>query len=141
MSGVFPVLVVALLLFLVGAVGFLAKRNLLLIILSLELMLHGIALNFVAFSQLHRNLDGQVFVVFMLIVAASEAGLAMAISLGIFRRAKSLDLALWNQLREQDLPAPMVVINQRVDLPEEMSYPKLTTAGSLPASSGSDDLR
>jgi NADH-quinone oxidoreductase subunit K len=66
-------------LFVIGALGFLTRRNLILMILSSELMLHGVSLTLVTFGRMHHNLEGQAFTIFILTVAACEAGLALAL--------------------------------------------------------------
>ena len=69
-------LVVGAVLFALGAIGFLTRRNLIMMALSAEMMLHGVSLNLVAFSQLHGNNEGQAFAMFIVTVAACEAGIA-----------------------------------------------------------------
>ena len=102
-----PTLFVSAALFALGAIGFLTRRNLILMILSAEMMLHGVALSMVAFSKLHGNNEGQVFTIFILTVAACEAGLALALILSLYHRTKSLDMDLWSALREDDMPSPI----------------------------------
>jgi NADH-quinone oxidoreductase subunit K len=119
-------------LFVLGLIGFLARRNLIVIFLSAELMLQGVSLNFVAFSRHHGNLSGQVFTLFVITVAACEAAIALTLFLMLYRRKKSLDVSVWQDLREQGLE-PM---DDTVPLPEatpEESMPKLPTAGVEPA--------
>src|SRR5215469_12539032 len=93
-------LVVGAILFAFGMVGFLARRNLIVMFLSAEMMLQGVALNLVAFARFHGNLQGQVFTLFILTVAACEAAVALALILMLYRRARSLDVSLWQDLRE-----------------------------------------
>lgn len=90
-------------LFVLGLIGFIARRNLIVMFLCAELMLQGVALNFVAFSRHHGNLHGQVFTLFVITVAACEAGLALALILMLYRRKKTLDVSAWQDLREQGL--------------------------------------
>ena len=71
-------LAVAAALFGIGLVGFLTRRNLITMFLCAEMMFQGVALNFVAFARYHANLQGQIFVLFILAVAACEAGVALA---------------------------------------------------------------
>lgn len=126
-------LVVGALLFALGAIGFVTRRNLILMMLSAELMLHGVSLNLVAFSSWHGNYQGQAFTVFILTVAACEAGLALALILALYRRRKTLDINLWSGLGEpgssihrSDPPAPTPTV------PLEPSLPRLTPAGRVP---------
>lgn len=119
-------------LFVLGAIGFITRRNLIMIMLSAELMLHGVSLSFVTFARLHHSLEGQVFTIFVLTVAACEAGLALALILALFQTTRSLDIDLWSSLREPDLPPPPVEQGSLTpDLSEE-KYPRLTPAGRAP---------
>jgi NADH-quinone oxidoreductase subunit K len=97
-------LAVGAILFCLGLVGFLTRRNLIVMFLSAELMLQGVAINFVAFSRFHGNLHGQVFTLFVIAVAACEAGIALALILTLYRRKRSLDVSLWQALREPGVP-------------------------------------
>src|SRR5436309_12348350 len=93
-------LVVGAILFALGMVGFLARRNLIIMFLSAEMMLQGVALNLVAFARFRGNLQGQVFTLFILTVAACEAAVALALILVLYRKKRSLDVSLWQDLRE-----------------------------------------
>ncbi len=90
-------------LFALGLIGFLARRNLIVMFLCAELMLQGVALNFVAFSRHQGNMHGQVFTLFVITVAACEAGLALAFILVLYRRKKSLDVSVWQDIRESGM--------------------------------------
>ena len=76
--------------------------------LSAELMLHGVSLTLVTFGRMHHNLEGQAFTIFILTVAACEAGLALSLILALYQKSKSLDVEFWTELREPDLPSPRV---------------------------------
>jgi NADH-quinone oxidoreductase subunit K len=122
-------------LFVIGALGFLTRRNLILMILSSELMLHGVSLTLVTFGRMHHNLEGQAFTIFILTVAACEAGLALALILALYQSSKTLDVEVWTNLREADLPPPMVLEDRdepTVTLPAAQRFPKLTPAGREP---------
>ena len=95
-------LVVGAILFVLGMIGFLTRRNLIVLFLSAEMMLQGVALNLVAFARHWGNLHGQAFTLFIITVAACEAGIALALILVLWRRKKSLDVSLWQELREAD---------------------------------------
>lgn len=124
-------LAVAAILFVCGLVGFLARRNLILMFLSVELMVQGVALNFVAFARFRGNLDGQSFVLFLLTVAACEAALALALILALYRTRSSLDVSLWQELREEDLDP--VEDDEPLPLPAaESPLPSLPVAGIAP---------
>jgi len=124
-------LVVGAVLFALGAVGFLTRRNLILMMLSAELMLHGVSLNFVSFSARHASYEGQAFTVFILTVAACEAGLALALILALYRRRKSLDVNVWSSLGEST-DAPLHEETPTIAVPAEPELPRLTPAGRAP---------
>ena len=79
-------------LFVLGVAGFLFKRNLITIFMSVELMLNAVNLSFVALSYYFRQLDGQVFVFFVMVVAAAEAAVGLAIIIAVFRNRQTLNV-------------------------------------------------
>jgi NADH-quinone oxidoreductase subunit K len=85
-------LVVSGLLFALGTVGVLIRRNALFIFMSVELQLNAVNLSLVAFSRMHNSLDGQVLAFFSMVVAAAEVVVGLAIILAIFRRRQSTDV-------------------------------------------------
>jgi NADH-quinone oxidoreductase subunit K len=129
-------LVVGAVLFALGMVGFLARRNLIIMFLSAEMMLQGVAVNLVAFARFRGNLQGQVFVLFILTVAACEAGIALALILMLYRSSRSLDVSLWQELREPGveptLPSKEEEEEPLPPPPPEKPLPKLTPAGVEP---------
>ena len=68
-------------LFGIGIVGFLARRNMIMMFLCTEIMFQGVAVNLIAFARYHMNPDGQSFVIFLLTIAAAEAALALGLAL------------------------------------------------------------
>jgi len=124
-------LVVGALLFGIGIIGFLSRRNMIVMFLALELALQGVSLSLVAFSRLHNNFGGQILVVFIVAVAACEAAIALALVLMLFRSSGKLDVAAWHELREADQPPweePYVP-----DEPEpQPEWPRITPAGIEP---------
>jgi NADH-quinone oxidoreductase subunit K len=124
-------LVVGAILFVLGMIGFLARRNLIVMFLSVEMMLQGVTINLVAFARYRGNLQGQVFTLFILTVAACEAGIALALILMLFRRRRSLDVSLWQDLREPDQD-PTVDEEPLPPVPEEEPLPTLTPSGVEP---------
>jgi NADH-quinone oxidoreductase subunit K len=78
-------------LFVIGVVGVLTRRNALIIFMSIELMLNAVNLSFVALSRLY-GATGQVFVIFVMTVAAAEAAVGLAIIIAVFRHRQSVDL-------------------------------------------------
>ena len=132
MIGLWHYLAVAAVLFGIGLVGFLTRRNLITMFLCAEMMLQGVAINFAAFSRCHGNLQGQVFVLFILAVAACEAAVALALFLMLYRRGKTLDSGDWQAVREAEVPA--TVDTEPLPAPAaEPAYPKLPPAGRRPA--------
>ena len=124
-------LVVGAILFALGMVGFLARRNLIVMFLSAEMMLQGVAINLTAFARFRGNLQGQAFVLFIIAVAACEAAIALALILALYRRRKSLDVSLWQELREPELEP--IEDEEPLPLPPvEEPLPQLTPAGKEP---------
>lgn len=85
--------------FALGVVGFLARRNLIIMFLCTELMFQGAGLALIAFSRYWMNPTGQVFVIFVLTIAAAEAALALALVVYLFRRRNTLDAQAWAELQ------------------------------------------
>ena len=124
-------LVVGAALFVLGAIGFLTRRNLIILFLSAEMMLQGVALNLIAFGRDRGNLHGQVFALFIITVAACEAGIALALILVLYRNLRSLDVSLWQDLREAGQEPTMD--EEPLPLPAETpADPTLEPAGRLP---------
>jgi NADH-quinone oxidoreductase subunit K len=119
-------------LFVLGAIGFVTRRNLILMMLSAELMLHGVSLNLLAFGRMYGRMEGQAFTVFVLTVAACEAGLSLSIILSLYQRRKSLDVELWSTLKEPDVQAGLTVDEAPLEEPD-MYFPSLTGAGAMPS--------
>lgn len=86
------------LLFTIGVIGVLTRRNAIIVFMCVELMLNAVNLSFVAFSKLY-GATGQVFVVFVMTVAAAEAAVGLAIIISIFRHQESVNLKDINLLR------------------------------------------
>ena len=86
-------------LFCLGLIGFISRRNLIIMFLFTEMMFQGVAVSLVAFSRFHLNDTGQTFVIFVLTIAAAEAALALGLVVLLFRRKHSLDALVWSQLQ------------------------------------------
>lgn len=86
-------------LFIIGAVGVMARRNAIIIFMCIELMLNAVNLLLVAFSTLHADASGQVFVFFIMAVAAAEVAVGLAILSMIYRNIKSIDIDLLSKLK------------------------------------------
>jgi len=131
-SGLENYLTLGAILFVLGAIGFLTRRNLILMMLSAELMLHGVSLNLVAFSRYHGNFEGQAVTIFILTVAACEAGLALALVLTLYQRRKSLDVSLWRNLGEDQSPPTDEGVAVAPPAEPSPDLPRLTPAGRVP---------
>ena len=93
-------LVLAALLFVIGVAGvFLNRKNILIILMSVELMLLAVNLNFIAFARYLGDVHGQVFVVFILTVAAAESAIGLAILIVAFRNRRTINIDDWKALR------------------------------------------
>ena len=85
-------LILSAVLFVLGVAGFLFRRNIITIFMSIELMLNAVNLAFIAFSRQLGNLDGQIFVFFVIVVAAAEAAVGLAIIIALYRNRESLSI-------------------------------------------------
>ena len=92
-------LIVSAILFAIGAFGVIARRNIVIILLSIELMLNAANLSFVAFSHAHGDLGGQVISLFVIAIAASEVAIGLAIAVLLFRNRGTLDPNQMNTLK------------------------------------------
>jgi NADH-quinone oxidoreductase subunit K len=124
-------LIVGAILFVLGMIGFMARRNMIIMFLSAEMMLQGVAINLTAFARFRGNLQGQAFTLFILTVAACEAAVALALILMLYRRSKSLDVSVWQDLREAD-QEPIVDEEPLPAPPPPETLPRLTPAGKEP---------
>lgn len=88
------VLVLSLILFSLGVIGVMIRKNLIILLLSLELMLNAVALNFVLFSHHWGNVLGQVFSIFVMAIAAGEAAIGLGIIIAVFRLKKTMEADL-----------------------------------------------
>ena len=92
-------LAVGAIMFCIGMVGFMCRRNLIVMFLCTELMFQGVAINLIAFGRYHGNLSGQAFVIFVLVIAAAEASLALGLVILLFRQKNTLDADAWHELK------------------------------------------
>ena len=92
-------LVLAAILFSIGVGSFLIKRNVITIFMSIELMLNAVNLTFVAFAHRWHAVSGQIFVFFVMVVAAAEAAVGLAIIIAIFRTRRSLNVDQINLMK------------------------------------------
>ena len=123
-------------LFALGMLGFLSRRNLIVMFLSAEMMLQGTALSLIALSRYHGNWTGQIFTIIILTVAACEAAIAMALIVVLYNRRSSLDVTLWRDIRESTVGVAATDVEAGAEpiepAPGPESYPHLTPAGIEP---------
>ena len=86
-------------LFIIGAVGVLTRRNLFIILFSVELMMNAVNINLVGLSRFHENLTGQNFVLFTMVVAAAEAAVGLAIATTLYRNRQTLMVDLFDGMK------------------------------------------
>lgn len=86
-------------LFSIGVLGVLLRRNALVILMSIELMLNAVNLSLVAFSKYNQNIDGQVMVFFVMTIAAAEASVGLAIAVAIYKRFKEVNISYFENLK------------------------------------------
>lgn len=124
-------LVVGALLFSIGLIGFIVRRNMIVMFLCAEMMLQGVSISLVAWGNYHHDWGGQMLVIFIITVAACEAGIGLALILMLFRMSGKLDITAWQDMREEGLPA---YVDR--EIPEEDDrtrlWPVLTPAGVEP---------
>ena len=92
-------LVLAAVLFAIGVAAFLIKRNIITIFMSIELMLNAVNLTFVAFAHQWHQVSGQIFVFFVMVVAAAEAAVGLAIIIALFRARQTLNVDAVNLMK------------------------------------------
>ncbi len=119
-------------LFVLGIIGVLTRRNVIVIFLCIEMMLQGVSLSLVAWSRFHNDWGGQLLVMFIIAVAACEAGIALALVMMLFHRSGNLDVAYWQALREEG-QQPYVDREISRETESERVWPRLTPAGVEPS--------
>ncbi len=85
-------------LFVLGMIGFLTRRNLIVMFLCTEMMFQGVAVSLAAFSRFYLHVTGQTFIIFVLTIAAAEAALALGLVVLLFRRKRTLDADAWSSM-------------------------------------------
>jgi len=125
-------LIVGAVLFGIGLIGFVSRRNMIVMFLAAEMMLQGVSLSLVAWSRFHNDFGGQMLVIFIIAIAACEASIALALVITLFQRRGQLDIAGWQTLREAGQPPfqDKPLSPESGDLAE--SWPRLTQAGIAP---------
>ncbi len=92
-------LVLSALLFAIGMAGVLLRRNVIVILICIELMLNAVNLTFVALSKFTGRLDGQIIVFFVMTIAAAEAAVGLALAVSIFKRFKEVNIRFFEHLK------------------------------------------
>lgn len=92
-------LILSAMLFTIGTIGVLVRRNVIVMLMSIELMLNAVNLTFVAFSRYVTNADGQIMVFFVMAIAAAEAGVGLALAVSIYKRFKEINIRFFEHLR------------------------------------------
>lgn len=92
-------LAVSVILFCIGMLCVLLRRNIIVMLMGIELMLNGVNLTFVAFSQLKHDVSGNILVFFVMTIAAAEAGVGLALVVALFKKYKNLNIKLFEQLK------------------------------------------
>jgi NADH-quinone oxidoreductase subunit K len=92
-------IILATILFSIGAIGVLTRRNAIILLMCIELMLNAANLLLVAFSSYFGNADGQIFVFFIMVVAAAEATVGLSILIMAYRNTRSVDVGVFNKLK------------------------------------------
>ncbi len=92
-------LILSTILFCIGAIGVLIRRNAIILLMCIELMLNAVNLLLVAFSTYFGKADGQVFVFFIMVVAAAEATVGLSILIMAYRNIRTVDVGLFNKLK------------------------------------------
>jgi NADH-quinone oxidoreductase subunit K len=124
-------LFVGAMLFGIGLVGFLARRNMIVMFLAAEMMLQGVSVSLVAWGRYYNDWGGQVLVIFIIAIAACEAAVALALVLMLFQRTGHLDVAVWQELREAN--QPLYIDEEPPEQPPSMEEsPRLPPAGVAP---------
>jgi NADH-quinone oxidoreductase subunit K len=99
MSSIVTYIGLSLVLFAIGAVGVCIRRNAIVVFMCIEMMLNAVNLAFVAFSKLQGNLDGQVAVFFVMVIAAAESAIGLAVIISVFRSLVSVETSDAAQLK------------------------------------------
>jgi len=99
MQSILTYVALSMVLFVIGAVGVCLRRNAIVVFMCIEMMLNAANLAFVAFSKLHGNLDGQIAVFFVMVIAAAESAIGLAIILSVFRSVESVETTDAGQLK------------------------------------------
>jgi len=116
----------------VGVVGVLARRNMIMVFLSVEMMLQGVSLSLIAWGRFYNNYDGQMMVIMIITVAACEAAIGLGLILLLEHRRRNIDIMAWHTLREASVDVPKDRNLAPEEPPVRPDWPKLPIAGLRP---------
>ena len=116
--------------FVLGLIGFLTRKNMILMFLAVELMLAAVAINFVAFGSRLGLQQGQLFAVLILTVASCEAAIGLALVVAMYKRKSTLDISQWDSLHEVE--PPKLAESGEIEDDNIHDYPTLAPAGLAP---------
>ena len=97
--GINHYLILSGILFILGMLGVLLRRNAIVILMSIELMLNAVNISFIAFSRYAGNIDGQVMVFFVMTIAAAEAAVGLALAVTIFKKFKEVNIRFFEHMK------------------------------------------
>ncbi len=97
--GINHYLILSAVLFVLGMLGVLLRRNAIVILMSIELMLNAVNVSFIAFSRYAGNIDGQVMVFFVMTIAAAEAAVGLALAVTIFKKFKEVNIRFFEHMK------------------------------------------
>ena len=92
-------LVLSTVLFCLGIIGVLLRKNAIVMLMSIELMLNAVNISFIAFGKYNSNIDGQIMVFFVMTIAAAEAAVGLALAVSIFKRFKEVNIRFFEHLK------------------------------------------
>ncbi len=92
-------LVLSTVLFCLGMIGVLLRKNAIVMLMSIELMLNAVNISFIAFGKYNSNIDGQIMVFFVMTIAAAEAAVGLALAVSIFKRFKEVNIRFFEHLK------------------------------------------
>lgn len=92
-------LVLSAIIFALGMIGVMMRKNVIVMLMSIELMLNAVNLSFIAFSNYNADLNGQIMVFFVMTIAAAEAGVGLAIAVMIYKKFRELNIRFFEQLK------------------------------------------
>ena len=95
----FNYLLLSSILFCIGVVGVIIRKNIIIIFMSIELMLNAVNISFIAFSHYSGKIEGQIMVFFVMTIAAAEAAVGLALAVSIFKRFKEVNIRFFEHLK------------------------------------------